>query len=86
LHLAKSETFDLLLCDIGLPDGDGCDLMRELHALYKLEGVAVTGYGMAHDVERCLGAGFNSHVLKPISFDKLLTTLEQALKVRRQSA
>src|SRR5579862_6643398 len=36
---------DLVICDQGLPDGMGTDLLRELRDIYKLKGIVVTGYG-----------------------------------------
>ena len=71
--------FQLLISDIGLPDGSGFDLMKELHARDKnLRGIALTGYGMEQDVERSEEAGFISHLTKPIrvqSLDLILATL-----------
>jgi len=46
LGLAQAATFDLVLCDIGLPDGTGYELMEQLHTRYALSGVAMSGYGM----------------------------------------
>lgn len=73
--LAAEQRFDVALCDLGLPDGDGCDLMRQLAQRYGLKGIALTGYGMPNDIERARTAGFSAHVLKPISFDNLLLVL-----------
>jgi len=66
---------DLLLLDIGLPDGDGCELLRELHQIRKIPAIAVTGYGMNADVERARAAGFVAHITKPFVMDQLNTTL-----------
>ncbi|HZL35535.1 MAG TPA: response regulator [Tepidisphaeraceae bacterium] len=73
---AAAQVFDLALCDIDLPDGDGCDLMRELKADHKLEGIALTGQAMPGDIERALRAGFTSHLLKPVSFECLTAAIE----------
>lgn len=69
--------FDLLLCDIGLPDGDGCELLRELRQRYglELEGVAMTGYVYPADRERCLAAGFSRFLPKPFDLDDLRTAV-----------
>ncbi|HEY5812488.1 MAG TPA: ATP-binding protein, partial [Terrimicrobiaceae bacterium] len=58
--------FDVLLSDIGLPDGSGIDLIRAARKISDTPAVALTGYGMAEDVERCLQAGFDQHLTKPI--------------------
>jgi CheY-like chemotaxis protein len=70
-ELATQTRFDLLLCDLGLPDGDGCDLMRELLAQNQIKGIALTGYGDPDDVQRATDAGFAAHLLKPIEIDRL---------------
>jgi signal transduction histidine kinase/CheY-like chemotaxis protein len=73
---ASQGCFDLVLSDIGLPDGTGHDLMRELRRRYNLPGIALTGYGMEEDVERSREAGFVRHLTKPIH----LETLEAAIR------
>jgi len=67
----KSDTFDLLLSDIGLPDGTGLDLIRKARAISNLPAVALTGFGMEEDVRSCHQAGFDEHLTKPINFQKL---------------
>ncbi|WP_206026075.1 ATP-binding protein [Roseimicrobium sp. ORNL1] len=75
LAAAESKAFDLVMSDIGLPDGTGNDLMRELRSRYKLRGIALTGYGMSEDIARTQAAGFMAHLTKPIS----VQLLDQAL-------
>lgn len=77
--LCARRKFDLLVCDIGLPDGDGW----ELGALARecgIPGVAVTGYGYAADVARSREAGFAEHLTKPVSAGQLLDAVEQATR------
>jgi len=76
-RLFDAEHFDLILCDLGLPDGDGCALVAELCQRRPVPSVAVTGYGMAEDVDRCRAAGFFDHVTKPIVADRLHAILDQ---------
>ena len=80
--VARAGKVDLLLCDLGLPDGDGCDLLRELRAAYGLEGIAITGSGESTDIDRCRAAGFAAHILKPVAFDRLTATIETVLSDR----
>ena len=68
--LAGQQTFDLLISDLGLPDGHGTTLMAELRKT-GLRGIALSGYGMQEDVERCLAAGFGCHLTKPITTAQL---------------
>jgi PAS domain S-box-containing protein len=64
--------FDLLISDLGLPDGTGYDLMHELTARQgEVAAIALSGYGMAEDVERSMAAGFKVHITKPVGLRKL---------------
>lgn len=76
--LSAKQPFQLLISDIGLPDGNGFELMKELRAAHPgLRGIALTGYGMEEDVSRAREVGFISHLIKPIR----VQTLETALAV-----
>jgi signal transduction histidine kinase len=68
---AAEREFDFLISDIGLPDGTGFDLMRELHAQRDIRGIALTGYGTEKDIDRSRQAGFAVHLTKPISAQSL---------------
>ena len=75
LAAVRSSRFDLLVCDLGLSDGDGCALLGEVKAMYDVRSVAVTGHGYATDRQRCAAAGFDAFLLKPVSLDELITTI-----------
>jgi CheY-like chemotaxis protein len=75
LDLVRSNEFDAVLSDIGLPDGSGYDLMAEAHKTQKLTGVALTGFGMDEDIRRSKEAGFTFHLTKPVDFHELRTVL-----------
>jgi CheY-like chemotaxis protein len=77
LALARQERFDLLLCDIALPDGSGCDLMRAVTALYPVTGIAISGYSSAEDVAASRQAGFAAHWVKPLRFENLDAMLKE---------
>jgi PAS domain S-box-containing protein len=72
---ADSAVFDLVVSDIGLPDGDGAVLMAELRDYHGLQGIALTGYGMEEDIARCRAAGFVAHLTKPIRVEALESAL-----------
>lgn len=77
--LAQRERFDVVLCDIGLPDIDGMEVARRLRAtggLGRTRLIALSGYGQAEDVRQALTAGFDAHVTKPVNIDQLLAMLE----------
>lgn len=72
----------VVLCDLGLPGGmDGCGVARELRqdpAFAKTHLIALTGYGQGEDRDRCLEAGFDNHLTKPIDFSELESALAMA--------
>jgi PAS domain S-box-containing protein len=72
--------FNLLISDIGLPDGNGYDLMEELRKHSQLKGIALTGYGMENDVNRSYAAGFAAHLTKPVRMESLDDALSVALR------
>src|SRR5213592_1744595 len=61
----RSEDFDLLISDIGLPDRSGYDLMREVRSTKPLPGIALSGFGTEQDVNEARDAGFSEHLTKP---------------------
>jgi PAS domain S-box-containing protein len=76
---AQHRRFDVVLCDIGLPDIDGMEVARRLRAtagLGRLRLIALTGYGQADDVRQAITAGFDAHATKPVNADQLLALLE----------
>jgi CheY-like chemotaxis protein len=73
---------DLVICDVGLPDGSGVELMRELIARHGLSGIALTGYGMGSDVRASLEAGFLAHFTKPVDIRALREAI-QSLRAER---
>jgi len=78
LELAGSAAgqIDLVVSDLGLPDGSGLDLMRELASRHGLTGIALSGYGMEEDVRKSEEAGFRRHLTKPVD----LRALEEAIR------
>jgi CheY-like chemotaxis protein len=77
--IVGKEKIDFVISDIGLPDGNGNDLMKDLGERYGLKGIALTGYGMEQDVERSLAAGFVTHLTKPVHVQSLEKALSAAL-------
>jgi CheY-like chemotaxis protein len=75
---AQQNNFDLVISDLALPDASGFELMAKLKAMYGLRGVALSGYGMEHDLQQSRDAGFVRHLVKPVSADQLAATIENA--------
>lgn len=79
LELAGQQTFDLLLSDLGLPDGSGHDLMRQLRARgHQFPGIALSGYGQEDDIQRSREAGFSVHLTKPASREAVVEAVAAA--------
>jgi CheY-like chemotaxis protein len=83
---AASERFDLVVSDIGLPDGSGLDLMRHIRTRFDTPGIALSGFGMEDDVRRCRDAGFVAHLTKPIDFGKLDAVIRRVVTTRSTSS
>lgn len=76
VHAAQVATFDVLISDLGLPDGTGLDLLNRLRLLQpRVRAIALSGYGMEEDLRRSREAGFAAHLVKPVDFDHLRRAL-----------
>jgi signal transduction histidine kinase len=78
LEAAAREQFDVLVSDIGLPDGSGIDLMAKLSNDHPIFGIALTGFGMEDDLRKSHEVGFNHHLVKPIDLNRLDALIQQA--------
>lgn len=78
LQAAREESFDVLLSDIGLPDGTGWDLLRQLEQSGHQPpfAIAMSGFGLGEDLERSKAAGFAVHLVKPFPPGDLARTLD----------
>jgi CheY-like chemotaxis protein len=83
MALARTELPDLVLMDLGLPDMDGWDALRELRAddgpVAKLRIVAFTAHAMVGDAERARAFGFDEYLSKPIDFATFADTIQGLL-------
>jgi signal transduction histidine kinase len=75
----RTEEFDLLISDIGLPDRSGYELMREVRLNKDLPGIALSGFGSEQDINQAREAGFSEHLTKPINFERLEKTIQSLL-------
>jgi len=77
LDVAQHERVDLVVCDIGLWDGDGCDLLKELRKLQPLKAIAVTAHALEDEAEDYRAAGFSAVLPKPIQNSELEFAVSQ---------
>jgi hypothetical protein len=77
LEIIGSEEIDVLLCDIGLPDGSGYEVITQAKGKRPIHAVALTGFGTEEDIRRSKEAGFDLHLVKPIDLHELQTVLEK---------
>ena len=76
-ELADGQEFDLLISDLGLPDGSGLDVMRHIKERTGIPGIALSGFGTEEDIRQSRAAGFAEHLVKPVN----IATLRAAIRV-----
>jgi len=76
-HIIDPKEFDVVLCDIALPDGSGYDVIAEAKRKRPVKAVALTGFSATEDIERGKQAGFDFHLTKPVDFHELRAVLGQ---------
>jgi diguanylate cyclase (GGDEF)-like protein len=85
VHLVDQETYDAVLMDLEMPEMDGWEAtarIREKTAHQHLPIIAITAHALAGYEDKCLAAGMNDYVTKPIDPDLLLRTLGRWVNVR----
>jgi hypothetical protein len=69
--------YDLLISDLGLPDGTGLDLIRQLRPRLNIPAIALSGFGMESDIQSSLDAGFDLHLTKPTTLERLESAIRE---------
>src|SRR5215216_3137480 len=77
LSIINSKEFDVVLCDIALPDGSGYDVIAEAKRKRPFKAVAITGFGGSDDIARGKQAGLDFHLTNPVDFHELRAVLGQ---------
>jgi PAS domain S-box-containing protein len=83
--LTGDRRFDILISDVGLPDGSGLELMKALRDAQGLSGIALSGFGTEEDVAASKEAGFAAHLTKPVDWERLRSEIDR-LVVGKDSA
>src|SRR2546423_2068779 len=79
METAARNSFDLLISDIALPDGTGTELMTYLHAISRIPGIAISGFGMNGDIEKSIEAGFAEDLGKTGKMEKLEAAIDRVM-------
>jgi len=77
MRMVDAEEFDVLVSDIGLPDGSGLDIMRAVKDRRGKKGIALSGFGHDEDIRRSTQAGFAEHIVKPVNIQYLDAALRR---------
>jgi len=80
LLLVSSHNPDLLLLDLGLPDGDGIELTRQLREWSHMPIIVLSARGLEQDKVAALDAGADDYLTKPFGVDELLARMRVALR------
>lgn len=82
IALSKKNKFDMIISDIGLPDGNGYDLFKTIvKQSPQAKGIALTGYGMDKDLAHSKDSGFFTHLTKPVRIEDLETALSEVTRL-----
>jgi len=77
----RARPYDVLVSDIGLPDGTGWDLMASLGDARPPYAIAMSGFGSEQDMARSRAVGFRHHLLKPVEPGRIEALLDEAADV-----
>ena len=80
LKLAEQMPFDVLVCDLSLPDGNGWDLMETLRKSKPIRGIAFSAFDEPEHVARSKAAGFDEHVVKGTTPETLLDAIDRVAR------
>ena len=79
IAVAMSQQFDVVLMDISMPRLNGYDATRRIRAHAQVPIIGVTGHDSPCDRERCVAAGMNGSITKPVRRSHLLAAIAAAL-------
>ena len=75
LAILRTKRFDMVVSDLGLPDGTGYELMKAMQDVQPLPGICMSGYGMEEDIRKSKEAGFAEHLVKPVKLPLLIAAI-----------
>ena len=77
---AAEKRFDIVLCDLVLPDGNGWDLLPHLRSQGPVRAIAISGHNSDQDLARSKAAGFIMHLAKPVAMAELDRVFAEVMK------
>jgi DNA-binding response OmpR family regulator len=81
-HLLEERSIDALVADYSLGDGTAFDLIKDLGCHRPRVALVLSGFDSGEDVERTLHAGFDAHLVKPTSIERIRQVLSEGLRSR----
>ena len=85
LDQAKEQHYDLILMDMQMPVMNGFEATQKIRQLEEYKNtpiIALTAFAMKGDKEKCLNAGMNDYITKPVNTDELIKTIDGYLNIK----
>ena len=79
--LCGAQQFDLMICDLALPEISGFDLMKELNREHGLRAISMSGFGAESDIAQGKAAGFLDHLTKPVDAQQLDAAIQRVVRI-----
>ena len=80
IELASETVFDVLICDMSLPDGNGLELVSKIGNKISLRRIAISGHGDDESIEAAKIAGFEEYFVKPLDLDDIVSAVLRSIK------
>jgi two-component system CheB/CheR fusion protein len=85
LNLMRASKFDLMICDIMLPDGNGWDLVQRFKAQWHEKAIALSALIDRESIATSYGAGFDRHLAKPVKVADLYAAIESLMEDKEEA-
>ena len=86
LAILIEDHFDVIVSDVGLPDGHGIGLMHGVRGFCDTPAIALTAFSSPNDIARCREAGFDVHLAKPSEISTIFREMQRIVRERQESA
>ena len=83
LNILIQESFDVIVSDVGLPDGHGIGLMHGVRGFCDTPAIALTAFSAPADIARCVEAGFDAHLAKPSEIGVIYEEMRRLVRERK---